>query len=181
MNVTFLKNCDYTGKILKTSCVRCNSVKFDIHLLGLPWDSPSQESQSKRAIFGGWLANQSARKTLTAVLLEWFSPFTTFGDIFDGANGFVWYTAVFSVVTQRSSCGEKKRLCRRLRAGLAPNKCEFANPFLPSTQWANKLCQISKAFPTDASAAGEVSWLSWVKPQKPRFIKTSFTLYFQDC
>ena len=38
MNVKFHKNCDYTGKILKISCVRCNSVKFDIHFLGLPWE-----------------------------------------------------------------------------------------------------------------------------------------------
>ena len=29
MNVKFHKNCDYTGKILKISCVRSNSVKFD--------------------------------------------------------------------------------------------------------------------------------------------------------
>ena len=36
MNVEFHKNCDYTGKILKISCVRCNFVKFDIHFLGLP-------------------------------------------------------------------------------------------------------------------------------------------------
>ena len=26
----FHKNCDYTGKILKILCVRCNSVKLDI-------------------------------------------------------------------------------------------------------------------------------------------------------
>ena len=38
MNVEFHKNCDYTGKILKISCVRCNFVKFDIHFLGLPWE-----------------------------------------------------------------------------------------------------------------------------------------------
>ena len=36
MNVKFHKNCDYTGKILKISCVTCNFVKFDIHFLGLP-------------------------------------------------------------------------------------------------------------------------------------------------
>ena len=36
LNVKFHKNCDYTGKILKISCVRCNFVKFDIHFLGLP-------------------------------------------------------------------------------------------------------------------------------------------------
>ena len=36
MNVKFCKNCDYTGKILKILCVRCNSVKFDLHFLGLP-------------------------------------------------------------------------------------------------------------------------------------------------
>ena len=35
LNVKFHKNCDYTGKILKISCVRCNSVKYDIHFLGL--------------------------------------------------------------------------------------------------------------------------------------------------
>ena len=35
INVTFHKNCEKTGKILKTSCVRCNFVKFDIHFLGL--------------------------------------------------------------------------------------------------------------------------------------------------
>ena len=35
MNVKFHKNYDYTGKILKISCVRCNFVKFDIHFLGL--------------------------------------------------------------------------------------------------------------------------------------------------
>ena len=29
------KNCDYTGKILKISCARCNFVKFDIHFLGI--------------------------------------------------------------------------------------------------------------------------------------------------
>ena len=34
----FHKNCDYTGKILKISCVRCNSVKSDIHVLRLPWE-----------------------------------------------------------------------------------------------------------------------------------------------
>ena len=28
MNVKFHKNCDYTGKILKISCVRCNFVKI---------------------------------------------------------------------------------------------------------------------------------------------------------
>ena len=29
--------CEYTGKILKISCVRCHSVKFDIiHYLGPP-------------------------------------------------------------------------------------------------------------------------------------------------
>ena len=32
----FHKNCDYTGKILKLLCERCNFVKFDIHFLGLP-------------------------------------------------------------------------------------------------------------------------------------------------
>ena len=31
MNVKFHKNCDYTGKILKISCVRCNFAQFDIH------------------------------------------------------------------------------------------------------------------------------------------------------
>ena len=31
-------NCDYAGKSLKISCVRCNSVKFDIHFLGLRWE-----------------------------------------------------------------------------------------------------------------------------------------------
>ena len=36
LNVKFHKNCDYTGKILKISCVRWNFVKFDIHFLGLP-------------------------------------------------------------------------------------------------------------------------------------------------
>ena len=36
MNVKFHKNWDYTGKILKFSCVRCNFVKFDICFLGLP-------------------------------------------------------------------------------------------------------------------------------------------------
>ena len=36
MDVKFHKNWDYTGKILKISCVRCNFVKFDIHFLGLP-------------------------------------------------------------------------------------------------------------------------------------------------
>ena len=35
MNVKFHKNCDDTGKILKISCVICNSVKFDFHFLGL--------------------------------------------------------------------------------------------------------------------------------------------------
>ena len=35
MNAKFHKNCDYTVKIFKISCVRCNSVKFDIHFLGL--------------------------------------------------------------------------------------------------------------------------------------------------
>ena len=40
-----------------------------------------------------------------------------------------------------------------------------------------------KAFFTaaDASAAGGVSWPSWVKPHNPRSIKTSFTLYFHHC
>ena len=37
MNLKFHKNCDYTGKILKISCVRCISMKFDIHFLGLPF------------------------------------------------------------------------------------------------------------------------------------------------
>ena len=32
MNVKFHKNYENTGKILKLSCVRCNFVKFDIHL-----------------------------------------------------------------------------------------------------------------------------------------------------
>ena len=36
MNVKFQKNSEYTDKILKLSCVRCNFVKFDIHFLGLP-------------------------------------------------------------------------------------------------------------------------------------------------
>ena len=36
MNVKFHKNCENTGKILKSSCVRCNVVKFYIHFLGLP-------------------------------------------------------------------------------------------------------------------------------------------------
>ena len=36
MNVKFHKNYDYTGTILKTVCVRCNFLKFDIHFLGLP-------------------------------------------------------------------------------------------------------------------------------------------------
>ena len=39
MSVKFHKNCDYTGKILKISCVRCNFVKFDIHFLGLPQET----------------------------------------------------------------------------------------------------------------------------------------------
>ena len=29
---------NYTSKILKMSCVKCNSVKFDIPFLGLPWE-----------------------------------------------------------------------------------------------------------------------------------------------
>ena len=36
MNVKFHKNSGNTGKILKSSCVRCNFVKFYIHFLGLP-------------------------------------------------------------------------------------------------------------------------------------------------
>ena len=36
MNVKFHKNYDYTGTILKTVCLRCNFLKFDIHFLGLP-------------------------------------------------------------------------------------------------------------------------------------------------
>ena len=36
MNVKFHKNCENAGKILKISCVRCNFVKFDIHVLRLP-------------------------------------------------------------------------------------------------------------------------------------------------
>ena len=31
--------CEYTGKILNISCLRCHSVKFDIHYLGLPWEN----------------------------------------------------------------------------------------------------------------------------------------------
>ena len=31
-------NCDYTGKIRTISLVRYNSLKFDIHFLGLPWE-----------------------------------------------------------------------------------------------------------------------------------------------
>ena len=38
MNVKFHKKFDYTGKILKMSRVKCNSVKFDIPFLGLPWE-----------------------------------------------------------------------------------------------------------------------------------------------
>ena len=34
MNVKFHKNCENSGKILKTSCMRRNFVKFDIHFLG---------------------------------------------------------------------------------------------------------------------------------------------------
>ena len=35
INVTFHKNCENMGKVLKTSCVRCNFVKiFDIHFSG---------------------------------------------------------------------------------------------------------------------------------------------------
>ena len=30
MNVKFHKNCAYTGKILKISCVRCSSVILDV-------------------------------------------------------------------------------------------------------------------------------------------------------
>ena len=36
MNVKLHKNCEKTEKILKTSCVRCNFLKFDIHFLGVP-------------------------------------------------------------------------------------------------------------------------------------------------
>ena len=36
MNFKFHKNCESTGKILKSSSVRCNFVKFDIHFLGVP-------------------------------------------------------------------------------------------------------------------------------------------------
>ena len=36
LNVKFHKNCENTGKILKTYFVGCNFVKFDIHFLGLP-------------------------------------------------------------------------------------------------------------------------------------------------
>ena len=38
MNDKFHKNCESTGKILKSSRVRCNFVKFDIHFLGFPWE-----------------------------------------------------------------------------------------------------------------------------------------------
>ena len=38
MNVKFHNNCDYTDKILTISCVRCDSVKSDIHFLELPWE-----------------------------------------------------------------------------------------------------------------------------------------------
>ena len=38
MNAKFHKNCDYTGKILKISFVRCHFVKFDICFLGLSWE-----------------------------------------------------------------------------------------------------------------------------------------------
>ena len=30
--------CDNTGKFLKISCERCNFVKFDFHLLELPYE-----------------------------------------------------------------------------------------------------------------------------------------------
>ena len=36
MNVKFHKNCENTGKLLKISCVRCNFVKFDVHLFSRP-------------------------------------------------------------------------------------------------------------------------------------------------
>ena len=38
INGKFHKNCDYTGKILKISGVRCNFVEIDIHFLGLTWE-----------------------------------------------------------------------------------------------------------------------------------------------
>ena len=38
MNVKFHNNFEKEGKILKISCVRCNFVKFVIHLLGLPFE-----------------------------------------------------------------------------------------------------------------------------------------------
>ena len=36
MNAKFYKNYENIGKILKTSCVKCNFEKFDIHFLRLP-------------------------------------------------------------------------------------------------------------------------------------------------
>ena len=36
MNAKFHEKWENTGKILKISWVRCNFVKFDIYILGLP-------------------------------------------------------------------------------------------------------------------------------------------------
>ena len=35
LNVTFHKNCEKTGKVLKISCVRRHFMKFEIHFLAL--------------------------------------------------------------------------------------------------------------------------------------------------
>ena len=55
MNVKFHKNCDYTGKILKISCVRCNFVKFDIHFLG----SHRNSSLSLENVWDSWCMHRT--------------------------------------------------------------------------------------------------------------------------
>ena len=54
MNAKFHKNCDYTGKILKISFVRCHFVKFDICFLGLHKKFFSVLLQMIYYIFSPW-------------------------------------------------------------------------------------------------------------------------------
>ena len=81
---------------------------------------PSYGSQSKRAISGGWVANQSARKTLTTVLLQWFSPFVTRRErVKSATQPFLVSSRNAPPVGRKNGCvADYERVCHRRNVNL---------------------------------------------------------------
>ena len=111
---------------------------------------PSYGSQSKRAISGGWVANQSARKTLTTVLLQWFSPFVTRRErVKSATQPFLVSSRNAPPVGRKNGCvADYERVCHRRNGNLQilfylQRNERIQEPIKFDGLLAYKLCQIS--------------------------------------